>query len=57
MIYQGGNKVGTIYHLGKAVGSIYHFGQVVWQSVRAMFLTKDNQYIETRDGRIFDAKQ
>lgn len=42
---------------GKAVGVIRYGAKLVWEAIRANFLTKEGLYIETRDGKIFDAKQ
>lgn len=42
---------------GKAISVIRYGAKLVWEAIRANFLTKEGFYIETKDGKIFDAKQ
>lgn len=42
---------------GKAISVIRYGAKLVWEAIRANFLTKEGLYIETRDGKIFDSKQ
>ena len=41
----------------KAISTIRYGAKLVWEAIRASFLTKEGFYIETKDGKIFDAKQ
>jgi hypothetical protein len=42
---------------GRAIATIRYGAKLVWEAIRANFLTKEGLYIETRDGKIFDSKQ
>lgn len=42
---------------GKAIATIRYGAKLVWEAIRANFLTKEGFYIETKDGKIFDSKQ
>lgn len=42
---------------GQTVQTIRYGAQLVWQAIRSMFFTKDGEYIETKDGMIFDCKE
>lgn len=42
---------------GKMFTMVMTAGEIIWQTIRALFFTKDGSYIETADGKIFDIKQ
>ena len=42
---------------GRAIATMRYGAKLVWEAIRANFLTKEGLYIETRDGKIFDSKQ
>ena len=53
-----GSKAISVARIGgKAISVIRYGARLVWEAIRASFLTKEGFYIETRDGKIFDSKQ
>jgi hypothetical protein len=42
---------------GKAIAVVRLGAKLVWEAVRANFLTKEGFYIETSDGKVFDSKE
>lgn len=53
-----GRKGISVARIGCKAISIARYGaKLVWEAIRANFLTKEGLYIETKDGKIFDAKQ
>ena len=53
-----GSKAISVARIGSKAISIARYGaKLVWEAIRANFLTKEGLYIETKDGKIFDSKQ
>lgn len=53
-----GSKAISVARIGgKAISVIRYGAKLVWEAIRANFLTKEGFYIETKDGKIFDSKQ
>lgn len=53
-----GSKAISVARMGgRAIATIRYGAKLVWEAIRANFLTKEGLYIETKDGKIFDSKQ
>lgn len=53
----GGKGISIARFGNKTISTIRYGAKLVWEAIRANFLTKEGLYIETRDGKIFDSKQ
>lgn len=53
-----GSKAISVARIGgRAIATIRYGAKLVWEAIRANFLTKEGLYIETKDGKIFESKQ
>lgn len=53
-----GSKTIALASIGGKSITVVRFGaKLVWEAVRANFITKDGFYIKTSDGKIFNGKE